>query len=154
MSKWFYVNILIFIFILWKLFTSSFYSYTLLGTLGMFFILYNWTRQAMFATIRSQISRERKVKFANLSKKLQFVHKWTGTAAFIFIFFHLLVIMQYFPFQVSNAKMLTGLFAFIALIGTVTFGWIRHIRTTVYRRYIHWTFAYLLFFLACIHILL
>src|SRR5699024_4878822 len=106
----------------------------ILGGLGVLFILYNWTRHAVFSTIRSNISRERKIKFANISKKALPFHKWTGTTALILILFHAITVLQYFPFDLSNRKVLSGTFALIVLISLVTFGWLRHIRTTVHRR--------------------
>lgn len=153
MSKWFYVNIIIAMFLLWKIINGQTVSYTVLGGIGMLLILYNWTRQAMFSTIRSKISRERKIKFALLSKKLQPIHKWTGNTALVIILLHVGFVLQYFPLQINNPKIISGLFALLALTGVVLFGWLRYIRTTVIRRYIHWTFAYIVFFSTIIHLL-
>lgn len=126
--------------------------HTIFGGIGMLFILYNWMRHAVFTTIRSNISRKQKIKFATISKKLLPFHKWTGSAALVIILLHVLFVFRYFPFQINNFKMVSGLFAFIALVGVVTFGWIRHVRTTVVTRYIHWTFAYAVIILAVIHL--
>lgn len=153
MSKWFFINFLIFIFMIWKVTTGYMTTYTLLGGLGVLFILYNWSRHALFATIRSNISRKRKIKYANISKKLQRVHKWTGTTALMIILAHATIINYYFDFQLGNVKMITGLLALLTLIGVVIFGWLRHIHTTVVRRYIHWGLAYALIFFVVLHLL-
>lgn len=153
MSKWFLINLIIFIIIMWKVSTGTIMIHTLLGAIGMLFILYNWMRHAVFTTIRSHISRKRKIKFAAISKKLLPFHKWTGSTALVIILLHVSFVLRHFPFQIHNLKMVSGLFAFIALVGVVTFGWLRHVRTTVARRYIHWTFAYAVIILAVIHVL-
>lgn len=152
MSKWFLINFIIFIFAMWKISRGMLMPHTIFGGIGMLFILYNWMRHAVFTTIRSNISRKQKIKFATISKKLLPFHKWTGSAALVIILLHVLFVFRYFPFQINNFKMVSGLFAFIALVGVVTFGWIRHVRTTVVTRYIHWTFAYAVIILAVIHL--
>lgn len=152
MSRWFYINAVLVLFVCWKVGSSSMASFTLLGGIGMLFILYNWTRQAMFATIRSNISREKKVIFAQISKKALPFHKWTGSTALVLILLHVFTVLQYFPFQLQNLKMLSGLFALLSLSGVVLFGWLRHIQTTVIRRYVHWTFAYLVIIFATLHL--
>src|SRR5699024_8088660 len=143
MSKWFFINTMIFILVIWKVTSGQVTSHRIIGGLGMLFILYNWTRHAVFSTIRSNISRERKIKFAQLSKKALPFHKWTGTSALILILLHLGLVLGYFPLQIHNPKIVTGIIALFILINLVLFGWLRHIRTTVKRRYIHWTLAYL-----------
>lgn len=151
MSIWFFINLVIFTFALWKV-VGHLYIHTIAGLIGLTFILYNWTRHAMFSTIRSNINRKRKIKFANISKTLLPFHKWTGTSALLFILLHFFLIFYFFGF-VPNTKMISGLLALFALIGVVAFGWLRYVRTTVARRYIHWTLAYILIFLVMFHIL-
>lgn len=153
MNKWFVINFIIFIFILWKVGTGSLMLHTIVGGLGILFILYNWMRHAVFTAIRSNMSRQRKIKLATISKKLLPLHKWTGSTALVLISLHLLFVSRYFPLQIMNIKVFSGLLAFLALIGVVTFGWMRHLRTTVARRYIHWTFAYAVIILAVVHLL-
>lgn len=153
MSNWFYINFIILIFVIWKVSSGPLVSYTILGGLGMMFILYNWTRQAMFATLRSNISRQRKIKYAMMAKKALPFHKWTGSIALVIIVLHLTFVLQYFPFQLNNPKIMSGLFALLALCGVVLFGWLRYLRTTVVRRYVHWTFAYLVILFAILHLL-
>ncbi|HLS23536.1 MAG TPA: hypothetical protein VK037_06420 [Pseudogracilibacillus sp.] len=152
MSVWFIVNFIIFLFVVIKVSEGNLMPHTIVGGLGMLFILYNWTRHAVFTTIRSSIPRERKIIFAKLSKKVLPLHKWTGTSALIIICIHFILVLRYFPFELQNIKMITGLIALTCLIGVVIFGWLRHFRTTVARRYIHWTFAYLVILSTVIHI--
>lgn len=151
MSIWFFINLVIFTFALWKV-VGHIHIHTIIGLFGLTFILYNWTRHAMFSTIRSNISRKRKIKFANISKTLLPLHKWTGTSALLFVLLHFVLIFYFFGF-VPNTKMISGLLALFTLIGVVAFGWLRYVRTTVVRRYIHWTLAYILIFLVMFHIL-
>lgn len=139
---------------MWKVSTGVMMPHTIFGGAGILFILYNWMRHAVFTTIRSNISRQRKIKLANISKRLLPFHKWTGSIALILISCHILFVLRYFPLQMANIKMMSGLLAFVALVGVVTFGWLRYIRTTVARRYIHWTFAYAVIILAVIHLFL
>lgn len=153
MSKWFFINFIIFIFALWKVHTGSLMPHRILGGIGMLFILYNWMRHAVFTTIRSNISRKRKIKYATISKKLLPFHKWTGSTALVIILLHVIFVLRYYPLQIHHVKMISGLLALGALIGVVTFGWLRHIRTTVVRRYVHWSFAYAVIILAVIHLL-
>lgn len=153
MSIWFFINVLIFIFVLWKV-MDNIVIHTLVGLIGVILILYNWTRHAVFSTIRSKISRKRKIKFAQLSKKLLPIHKWTGTTALVVIIIHASIVLYYFGISSINIKMFTGMLAILALIGVVTFGWLRHMRTTVARRYIHWSLAYTLIFLVILHVIL
>lgn len=153
MSIWFFINAIIFIFVIWKV-SGHIAIQSLVGLIGLTLILYNWTRHAVFSTIRSNISRERKIKFAQLSKKLLPIHKWTGTSALIFIIIHATIVFYFFGFSTSNLKMISGMLAIVALFGVVIFGWLRHIRTTVLRRYIHWGFAYTLIFLVIWHVIL
>lgn len=155
MSIWFLINLLLFIFVIVKIATGHIAMHTIIGGIGVVLILYNWTRHAVFATIRSKkVARKRKIKFARLSKKLNRIHKWTGSTALIVILIHAAIVMHYFGFQANNVKMLSGLFAVFILAGVVIFGWLRFIRTTVARRYIHWGLAFALIFLVVVHLVL
>lgn len=152
MSKWFFLNAMIVILVIWEVSSGQITLHRIIGGLGMLFILYNWTRHAVFSTIRSNISRERKIKYAQISKSVLPFHKWTGTTALILILLHLVFVLRYFPLQFQNPKLVTGVIALITLICLVLFGWLRHMRTTVRRRYIHWTLAYLIIFTTLVHI--
>lgn len=154
MSKWFFVNAGLLILALWKLSTGHVSAHILFGALGLFFFLYNWTRHAVFSTIRSNISRTRKIKFAQLSKKVLPFHKYTGTAALLFIIVHATLVLSRFGFQLHNVKMMSGLLAGIVLLGVVIFGWLRWYKTTYMKRMIHWTLGFALFAFVFIHLVL
>ncbi|MFD2132771.1 hypothetical protein ACFSKI_16315 [Pseudogracilibacillus auburnensis] len=153
MSKWFFINLAVFIFALWKMSTGHLGVHILFGGFGLLFILYNWTRHAVFSTIRSNISRKRKIKYAKLSKKVLPIHKWTGTTALILILFHIFFVIHYFGFQVTNVKMVSGLLAVITLSLVVITGWMRFIKTTYKRRMIHLTLGFCLFTFVLLHLI-
>lgn len=152
MSKWFYINFGVLIFALWKISSGHIGIHIIFGGLGFLFILYNWTRHAFFATIRSNISRKRKIKFAQLSKKALPIHKWTGTAALLLIIIHAILVIKIFGFQMDNMKMLTGLLTAITLTLVVITGWLRFIRTTYKRRMLHLTLGFCLFSFVLLHL--
>src|SRR5690625_7817808 len=83
MNKWFYFNLLLILFVLYKVIFGSHLLVSFIGGLGLLFVLFNWTRHAMFSTIRSDIPRIKKIKYAKLSKRVLPIHKWTGMSAFI-----------------------------------------------------------------------
>lgn len=151
MSIWFGINFLMLLFALWKLSTGTLSIHILFGAFSFLIILYNFTRHAFFATIRSNIRRSTKIKFANISKKVLPYHKWTGSLAFALVIIHIALVVHRFGFHTSSLKMMTGLIAAITFIGVVLFGWLRWYRTTVFRRYVHWILAFCLVFAALIH---
>lgn len=152
MNKWFFINVIILIYALWKVLSGSLSLHTILGLFGLICIIHNWMRHALFSTIRSNISRTKKIYFANISKKFGWLHKWFGTSALIIIIAHALVALHLFPFQWTNIKLLSGILAMIILFFVVIFGWLRFIKTTVKRRYIHWSLAYTLIIFVIIHL--
>ncbi len=154
MSKWFFINILVLLFAVWKISTSYFGIHILFGGLGLLFILYNWTRHAVFSTIRSNISRQRKIKYAQFSKRVLPFHKWTGSIALVLISFHGFFVIQAYGIPFTNWKIVSGLFASFILVGVVLFGWLRWYHTTLRRRYIHLTLAFCLFGLVLLHLVL
>jgi len=154
MNKWFYFNILILAFAITKIFSKNVKWHLLLGLIGLLFILFNWTRHAVFSTIRATSNRRRKIKYANISKKVVHIHKWTGTTALIIAISHSLLVLRHFRFYISNFKILSGLLAGIILIFVVLAGWMRYYRPTVRKRYIHLFLGMLMIFLIAIHILL
>jgi len=154
MSKWFFINICLLLFVLWKISTGHIGIHIVFGALGLFFFLYNWTRHAVFSTIRSDISRERKIKYANLSKKVLPFHKYTGTAALLFIIVHASIVLSLFGFQIHNGKLMSGILAGITLAILVLTGWIRWWRTTYKIRLIHWGLGFALFVLVLLHVII
>jgi len=159
MSKWFYINFIVLMFAIGKLVTSSVPLHAklpmIVGFSGLLFILFNWTRHAVFSTIRNVPDRKRKIKFANVSKKVLPFHRWTGTTALILIIIHFLLIMQRCGgFHVQNLKMVSGLLAGFCLLAMVTSGWIRLFKPTVTMRKTHIYIGLTLFFLIVIHLIL
>jgi hypothetical protein len=154
MSKWFFLNGVVLVFALYHIVVGYNGFHMVLGGLGVLFILYNWTRHAMFATIRSNISRERKIKFARISKKALPFHKWTGTSALIIVLFHAMLVYKRYGFHLNFPKMTSGLLASGILTCVVLTGWQRWYRTTVNRRFVHWTLGFILFGCVVLHVFL
>lgn len=154
MSIWFFLNAIVFFYAMVKIFTSSFGLHIIFGGIGITLILYNWTRHAVFSTIRANISRKRKIKYAKLSKKFLPIHKYTGTGALIILIIHAAYVLYYFGWQSMNQKMLSGLLAIIVLTAMVIVGWMRFIRTTYNRRMVHLILGYCLFTAVLLHIIL
>lgn len=154
LSRWFYVNFIVIIFLIWKIFSGHIHLASLFGILGFSFFMVNWMRHAMFSTIRSDISRKTKIKLAKISIRAMPFHKWTGTIALLFIIVHMILIIRLYGFQTDNFKMMFGLMASIMLFLTVILGWFRWLRTTVRRRIWHLSLAFTLFYLVIIHIAL
>jgi len=154
MNKWFFINIAVIVFALWKISTGHIAIHIVFGALGLFFFLYNWTRHAVFSTIRSNISRQRKIKYANLSKKVLPIHKYTGTATLIFMIIHATLVLSRFHLTVNNLKLMSGLAAGLILTALVVSGWIRFFKTTYPIRIIHLSLGFTMFFLILLHIIL
>src|SRR5699024_1719826 len=95
-----------------------------------------------------------KIKFANLSKKVVHIHKWTGSTALIIIILHAIFTWQHFGFYFKNIKVLSGLVTGLVLAAVVTTGWMRRYRPTLRKRYFHLFLGMSMFFLIVIHILL
>lgn len=153
MNKWIYINILILIYAI-TLVSYNFHVYAqVLGLLGLFIILYNWSRHAIFSMIRSNIPRTQKIKYAQLSKKVLPYHKWTGSLAWLIIFIHGVFVIQNYGWWIQSPKFLLGLIAFLILSLQVFSGWLRWYRTTVKRRYLHWINAFVLIFVIVLHML-
>lgn len=154
MSRWFIINGIFILFVIWKVATGNFTIPLLFGVLGFCFFMINWMRHAMFATIRSKIDRKRKIMLAKFSKRAMPFHKWTGTIAFIFILVHMILMVNLYGFQMNNFKMMFGLMACLLLFLTVIMGWFRFYRTTIRKRIWHLSFAFTLFYIIIIHIAL
>lgn len=155
LSIWFFINFFVLLFAFWKISLQDLRLTILFGGLGLLFIFYNWTRHAVFSTIRSKrVSRVRKIKYAQLSKRLLPLHKWTGTTALILIIIHFSFVISRYGYSFQNTKMLSGTFAIIILILMVTSGWIRFFKTTYFIRILHLTLGFCLFISVVIHLVL
>ncbi|WP_106497928.1 DUF6529 family protein [Lentibacillus sp. Marseille-P4043] len=158
MNKWFYFNFLLFIAAIWQVVRVSpltgIKTHIFLGLLGLLFFLFNWTRHAVFSTIRNTPKRETKIKLANLSKRIVPYHRWTGTTALIIIIIHASLVIQRYELHLSWPKMAVGSVAGILLIGMVTTGWLRLFRPSIRKRKLHLYVGMSLFFIIFVHLLL
>lgn len=154
MSKWFFINIIVFLYALGKIILGYHGAHVTVGAIGLTLVLYNWMRHAVFSTIRSDLPRQQKIVYARLSKKLLPIHKWTGTSALGFIFIHAVLVIKTFGFPLTYVKMWSGFLSGIVLALVVITGWLRWYKTTVKRRKIHWVLGFILFASICVHIIL
>jgi hypothetical protein len=156
MSKWFYINIFVFILAVWNVISHFSFPnlkhHIGLGFLGVMLILVNWTRHAMYSTIRNAHDRKKKIKIAQLIKKDMPFHRWTGTAALIIIILYGSIAIDSFGFQWDNVKMLSGIFAAFILTGVVVTGWMRRIRPTGRKRMAHLYLGMSLILLIIVHL--
>ncbi|GGB60563.1 hypothetical protein F3157_13700 [Virgibacillus dakarensis] len=158
MSKWFYFNLLLLIAAVWQVVkTFSFQGIQLhitIGFAGLLFFLFNWTRHAVYSTIRNTPERKTKIRLANLSKKIVPYHRWIGTTALIAIVIHAIFVINRYGLHLYWLKMTAGLVAGILLIGMVTTGWLRLFKPTVRKRKLHIYIGIILFFVIFAHVLL
>ena len=154
MNKWFYFNLLLILFVLYKVIFGSHLLVSFIGGLGLLFVLFNWTRHAMFSTIRSDIPRIKKIKYAKLSKRVLPIHKWTGMSAFIILIYHAYLAIDLYGFNLGITKVFSGLFGLIILTGIVIFGWLRWFKASYIKRMIHLWLGLLLFFVIIVHVLI
>ncbi|WP_047985963.1 hypothetical protein [Ornithinibacillus californiensis] len=158
MSKWFVFNFVLLIFLTWKV--VNYHSFPFMqvhiwfGVIGVLLYIYNWTRNAVFETIRNVPSRKTKVRLARFSKKVVTVHRWTGNIALIVVLFHGFLILNRYGFNFSNPKMVVGLLALLTLTFQVMTGWLRLYKPTIKLRYVHLYTGMSLFFLVLLHIIL
>ena len=154
MNKWFYLNFMLMVFAIWKIVTSSLLPHIIFGGIGLFLILFNWTRHAVFSTLRSPIARQKKIKYANLSKRILPFHKWIGTTALIMIIIHATLVVSQFGLDVTNLKMVIGLIGGFTLLGIVLTGWMRLYKPTIRKRLIHLWLGLSIFFIIILHLAL
>src|SRR5690625_1392906 len=154
MNKWFYFNFILMMFAIWKIATSSLLPHIIFGGIGLFLILFNWTRHAVFSTLRSPIARQKKIKYANLSKRILPFHKWIGTTALIMIIIHATLVVSQFGLDVTNLKMVIGLIGGFTLLGIVLTGWMRLYKPTIRKRLSHLWLGLTIFFIMILHLAL
>ncbi len=77
MNKWFYFNFLLLVLGVWNIIERVqlpfFPVHIAFGALGLFFFLFNWTRHAVFSTMRNTSNKQTKIRLANISKKLSHI---------------------------------------------------------------------------------
>lgn len=153
MSKWFFINLAVLLFATWKVTTGYVGLHVIIGAMGLLLVLYNWTRHAVYSTIRSNINRERKIKFAKMTKSVRKYHQWVGTYSLLFILFHGLFALYQYNFHLNNFKVISGLIAMIILAGVVITGWRRKWKKTRHQHIIHLSFGFGMFAFILIHLI-
>lgn len=151
--KWFYINGSMLFLAILLVYLRYHGLHMIIGLAGLGVILYNWTRHAVFSAIRTHPNRQTKIKFAQISKKMLPIHKWTGTSSLLLILIHAFLVIKRYGLAVYPLKIITGLFALLVLVLMVSSGWLRWYRTTVNRRYLHWILGFILFFSALVHVI-
>lgn len=77
MSIWFLLNGLLLIWAIWNVASGvavhTSYIHILLGFTGFLFFIFNWTRNAVFSTIRNIENRQTKIRLATMSKRIRAV---------------------------------------------------------------------------------
>ncbi len=129
MSIWFLLNGLLLIWAIWNVASGvavhTSYIHILLGFTGFLFFIFNWTRNAVFSTIRNIENRQTKIRLATMSKRIRPYHRWVGTGAFLIILLHAWAVVALYGFNLGNMKILTGFLASINLFVLVLSGWYR-----------------------------
>ncbi|WP_411842500.1 hypothetical protein [Salinicoccus sp. HZC-1] len=129
MSVWFLLNAALLIWAIWNvaagLSIHSTYMHILLGFAGFLFFIFNWTRNAVFSTIRNAESRQTKVRLARMSKRIVPYHRYIGTTALLLIILHGVSVVHFYSFDLANMKVLTGFLAAVNLLILVLSGWYR-----------------------------
>ncbi len=158
MNKWFIFNFLLLVLAVWQITERTQLPiipiHIAFGAAGMFLFLFNWTRHAVFSTIRNTTNKQTKIKLANMSKKIVPYHRWIGTTALILISIHATLVINLFGPDFENMKLLSGLLAGAVLIAMVTSGWLRLIWPSVTKRMVHIWLGITLFFLIAIHLIM
>ncbi|TQS74167.1 hypothetical protein DX933_12635 [Ornithinibacillus gellani] len=156
MNKWFYFNFILLFLAIWKVAgrNPATDMQVYIGLAGLCFFLFNWTRHAVFSTIRTAANRQTKIKLANISKKILPFHRWIGTTALIIIFIHAFYAIRLFGFNLTYPKLTSGLIVGLALLAMVITGWWRLYWPGGKVRQAHIYIGISIFFLALLHILL
>lgn len=156
MSIWLYANIVLFLVVLFTLdySFSNLPIHIIIGLTGLFFVLFNWTRHAVFSTIRESKDRSKKIKLANISKKIYPFHRYVGSASLLFIIVHAWVIFDTYGFIWTSWKMMSGIIAGTTLLIMVLTGWLRLFFPSGRKRKAHLYTGFILFFLIVIHTVL
>ncbi|MFC3387223.1 hypothetical protein ACFOU0_01190 [Salinicoccus sesuvii] len=158
MSIWFLLNALLLLWAIWNvsLGISSYSSYIhiLLGFAGFLLFIFNWTRNAVFSTIRNAKTRHAKVRLARMSKQIRPYHRWVGSSALVMVVLHGLAIIHLYGFDLTNMKILTGFLASLNMMVLVLSGWYRLLIDPRIRiRKLHIRLGISMFILVAIHFL-
>ncbi|WP_217589663.1 hypothetical protein [Lentibacillus saliphilus] len=155
MNRWFMINGIAILVSVWALFTVNDLGLRhAVGGLGVALILFNWTRHAVFTTIRENKSREVKIRFAQLSKKVLPFHRWIGTSAVVVVWLHAWLVIDRYGFYWAHPKFLVGFITGSLLLGVATFGWLRLYWPSGKKRMLHLYLAMTMFCLMIVHLIL
>lgn len=154
LSIWFFINFTVILFASWKISTGYIGIHVVIGAIGLIFVFYNWSRHAVYSTIRSNISRKRKIKYAKLTRSVRKYHQWVGVFSLLIILFHAIFVMYYYNFHFNNLKMISGIGAIAMLMGVVITGFRRKWKKTHRRHKVHLGFGFGLFALVLSHLIL
>lgn len=157
MNKWFYLNFLLLLLAGWKFFSNPQFPIirvsVLFGFLGFILLLFNWTRHAFYSTIRLAKDRQKKIAYANVSKKARPFHRWTGTIALLIVSVHMVLVMNRMNFNFNGIKAWSGLLTLLVVLSLVVSGWLRLFWPSGPKRLIHLYLGISLFFLLIIHLM-
>jgi hypothetical protein len=158
MSKWFLFNCILLIVLIWNIMGHFSFPYLQIhiwfGLIGSLLFIYNWTRNAVFETIRNVPNRKTKVRLARFSKRVVTIHRWTGNIALMAILIHGSLVIYQYGFSIHNYKMVVGALALVVLAFQIITGWLRLYKPTIKLRFIHLYTGMTLFFLIFLHIIL
>lgn len=156
MNYWFLINVATFL-LAFSLFlfnlpqTNSLLIASILGLLGLFFILLNWNMHAMFSKIRKLKERKDRIRIAKYARKIMPYHMAIGLVGLLFISGHVIFIVNSYRVFI-NLKILSGMLALIALMMVSLSGYLRRIKATKLRRLFHLYSSFILFILIVIHV--
>ncbi|MCG1010554.1 hypothetical protein J4760_11035 [Salinicoccus sp. ID82-1] len=156
MSIWFLLNGMLLIWAIWNvafgISSHASYIHILLGFAGFLLFIFNWTRNAVFSTIRNAENRQNRIRLARMSKRIRPYHRWVGTSALIIILLHGWAVIELYGFNLTNMKILTGFLASINLFVLVLSGWYRLLIDPRIRvRKLHIRLGITMFILVAIH---
>lgn len=156
MSIWLYINIFLLLTVLFMLNTPLLQApiHIVFGLLGLFLFLINWTRHAIFSTIRKTPERKKKIRLANISKRIYPFHRWVGSLSLVVILLHAFFVIERFGFMWTNWKMFSGLSAALVLTFMVLTGWLRLYFPSGRKRKAHLYIGFILFYLVALHTIL
>lgn len=158
MDKWFYFIFFIFLLAIRKLVTSPLFPniqvHIIFGFIGLLLLLFNWTRHAFYSTLRSSMPRQKKIKYANLSKQVRPFHRWAGTIALFIVIIHMILVFNTFNFHLKNYKMWSGLITLAIVLGIVISGWLRLFWPSGPKRYTHLFLGISMFWFIILHLIL
>jgi len=157
MNNWFYINLATFllavIFFLWNLpKTGTILLASILGLLGLLFILFNWNMHAIFSKIRQLKKRSDRIKIAKYARKIMPYHMMIGICGLILIIGHLFFVFYSYGIFI-NLKILSGILAFIGLIIVSISGYLRRVKASRLRRLFHLYSSFVLFILIVFHLI-